>query len=557
MFLSNIFRLAGPIGKLPFSLTLLILVVIGFPTFSGAQQTCQSNGDVDQNGSVTAADALLAFQQALSLTELSPCQLTIANVFHQSDNLDSAITASDALCIFQKALGLPSCLDNLPPPVERLPFPFILYHDDPEPLRVGVNQGIRGFYDEMPDAQGVIRVALPVVGERGEFEMRYGLLEDGAGATIVEEYLTAGVNTHADGKISRFSVAPAIRIIGPEADEVDIELINRAVRLVNTALPLEWQMRITGRDPNVSFRDVFEWRVRTGKACGLICTTQAPNTIDVEVVPSATFAGTAGIGYGQKFEPAIGRTTDYTVIEKAYIQLNASNYTVQGDGVAVGVVAHEIIHALGLESHVPSTFLSIMRNDYSLSGEFLYAVDREALRARYSRLEIGDSPSDLGEWARTAWHIHGNGEHAAFGVALRNGYAEPYAHGYTPEIDLVDNSALTGVAAWEGILLGFTPDAMSVAGDATLSVTLETLTGSAAFTSLESWSAGKAPGGVGTGETWGDGDLGYSIAVTGNTFKQTGGDAGILTGAFFGSGHEGMGGTLERDDLTAAFGGKR
>ena len=56
---------------------------------------------------------------------------------------------------------------------------------------------------------------------------------------------------------------------------------------------------------------------------------------------------------------------------------------------------------------------------------------------------------------------------------------------------------------------------------------------------------------------WGDGDLAYMIEVRGNTFVQTGGDAGIVTGAFFGTGHEGMGGSLERSDLTAAFGGKR
>lgn len=34
-------------------------------------------------------------------------------------------------------------------------------------------------------------------------------------------------------------------------------------------------------------------------------------------------------------------------------------------------------------------------------------------------------------------------------------------------------------------------------------------------------------------------------------------DDGFLTGAFFGHAHEGMGGTLERDDLTAALGGRR
>ena len=70
---------------------------------------------VDQNGSVTAADALLAFQQALSLAHLSMCRQSIAAVSPLPTTPDGHITASDALCIFQKVLSLPSCLDTLPP----------------------------------------------------------------------------------------------------------------------------------------------------------------------------------------------------------------------------------------------------------------------------------------------------------------------------------------------------------------------------------------------------------------------------------------------------------
>ena len=96
-------------------LMLLALVAMGMPSLAGAQETCQPDGDIDQSGSVTAADALLAFQQALSLVQLSACQLTIANVFPSPAMPDGSITASDALCIFQKALGLPSCLDATVP----------------------------------------------------------------------------------------------------------------------------------------------------------------------------------------------------------------------------------------------------------------------------------------------------------------------------------------------------------------------------------------------------------------------------------------------------------
>ena len=73
----------------------------------------------------------------------------------------------------------------------------------------------------------------------------------------------------------------------------------------------------------------------------------------------------------------------------------------------------------------------------------------------------------------------------------------------------------------------------------------------------ESWAARTAPGATGTGTQWLDGDLGYTISVRGNTFRETGGDTGTLTGIFVGRSHEGAAGTLERADLTAAFGASR
>ena len=111
--------------------------------------------------------------------------------------------------------------------------------------------------------------------------------------------------------------------------------------------------------------------------------------------------------------------------------------------------------------------------------------------------------------------------------------------------------------SWSGRLLGLTPQAEVVAGAADLTVELATLAGRMDFTRLESWAAHAAPGAIGTGTIWGDGDLSYGIDVRGNSFVQTGGDAGILTGVFFGASHEGMGGVLERDDLSAGFGGNR
>lgn len=60
----------------------------------------------------------------------------------------------------------------------------------------------------------------------------------------------------------------------------------------------------------------------------------------------------------------------------------------------------------------------------------------------------------------------------------------------------------------------------------------------------------------GSGGLWKDGSLHYDVAVSGNEFARTGGNEGEVTGAFFGSGHEAMGGVLRRLDLSAGFVGK-
>ena len=97
----------------------------------------------------------------------------------------------------------------------------------------------------------------------------------------------------------------------------------------------------------------------------------------------------------------------------------------------------------------------------------------------------------------------------------------------------------------------------SLAGAADLTINLATLRGQIDFTGLEHWGVNATPGTVGSGTIWNDGDLSYSVIVRGNTFRQTGGDAGEVTGAFFGARHEGMGGVVERSDMSAGFGGTR
>ena len=117
----------------------------------------------------------------------------------------------------------------------------------------------------------------------------------------------------------------------------------------------------------------------------------------------------------------------------------------------------------------------------------------------------------------------------------------------TPWTNLAENEELSGIVIWTGALLGITPSTETVVGDSRLAVDLADLEGQLDFVNLQ----------FDDGGMWRDGDLGYSVEVRGNTFIQIQGDTGVVTGAFLGPRHEGMGGVLERSDLSAAFGGKR
>ncbi|MCY3825083.1 MAG: hypothetical protein OXG62_14590 [Nitrospinae bacterium] len=204
-----------------------------------------------------------------------------------------------------------------------------------------------------------------------------------------------------------------------------------------------------------------------------------------------------------------------------------------------------------------------MNTDYrNFPITYLPQIDSDALYALYTRFthEYGFrpfDPNDLGSWTDVSFHLRGDMDDASFGASSRNGLIQPWAHGQGPETNLADNQALSGSASWAGRLLGFTSNSESLAGAADLTINLGTLSGRIDFTGLEHWGVNATPGPVGSGRTWNNGDLRYSVVVRGNTFTQVGGDAGEVTGAFFGARHEGMGGVVERSDMSAGFGGTR
>ena len=392
---------------------------------------------------------------------------------------------------------------------------------------------------------------LPSVGMRGDTTVRHGSLVDGVGANVLSAYLVDGVGP----SLRRYNTAPDVRVIGA-ASASDVEMVAATVRLINAALPEEAKIRMGTSLPGFSLRDTVSPGGRR-----FVSGSELDNTIHVEFIPSGQFYSDAGATSWNHFGSGV---------ENSYIQFNrgANVYRDENNRRRVILLAHEIMHALGIYGydHVSSTFDTIMEGTgdiYDLNQgtqqprSLLYPADREALRALYGRLESGDDPTDFGPWSNTSFHVVGNSEHSNFGVALRNGYTEPWAYGYRPESDLAENRSLGGSATWIGALLGLTPQASAVTGDARIGINLATMNGRADFTSLESFPTGRAPGATGTGTQWLDGDLGYAIAADDNTFRETGGDAGRVTGIFVGRQHEGAAGTLERSDLTAAFGATR
>ena len=393
-------------------------------------------------------------------------------------------------------------------------------------FRVGVDQG--------SDIRG-----LQIVGTRGDTEIRHGSVADGAGSSTVHRYLqeAAGEENHPR--------SPEVGM-SESMSHQEREWVTAALGLVNASLPAGSKMRVF--DP-------------------LFGSDGRPD-IQVEFVsPGSLGRNAAGRTFNRTrrdAEGAITGTFSTVRLDRGANVFGGGDAGLQGgDRRAVILIAHELLHALGVNTHVSPDFDTLMaanadmyhlRQGAQQPSSLLYPVDREALRVLYGG---SGSATDFGPWAVTSTHLHGNGPYAGFGVALRNGYAEPYAYGPWPGAgDLADNRALSGMVIWEGALLGFS-DRAPVAGDAEIGVNLSTLTGAADFTSLETWAANAAPGAAGTGTQWLDGDLGYIIAVRGNTFRETGGDDGRLTGIFTGAAHEGAAGTLERVDITAAFGASR
>ena len=387
----------------------------------------------------------------------------------------------------------------------------------------------------------------------------HGTRKDGVAGATLAGFLTHHQRTDSPFRSERLwrwgSTPPVVRVASGTT-AIYVQEVRRAVEIINGALPRDYQMTFdpTPRQEDQPFGHGTVW-------------------YDGEIVVNFADSGPGGHG---------GFTRDRYGREEAFGDadiVNASRVSIASDNAGssqhrLALLVHEIGHSLGIGGDTwaniyrlyPDSIMTYVPGEplQPNGSDVIYPLDRDSFLALYGVLEPGMTADEitaaLSDWTDTTMTIRGEltisgSDVVAFGASGRNGFMDAWATGgTTPATDLAANDALSGTVSWAGRLLGIDAESNTIAGVAGLSVDLATLAGSMDFTDLESWTVGQAPGAIGTGTEWGDGDLAYRISVRGNTFARTGGDDGNLVGRFYGNRHEGIAGTVERADLTAAFG---
>ena len=261
----------------------------------------------------------------------------------------------------------------------------------------------------------------------------------------------------------------------------------------------------------------------------------------------------------------ITHTDDVPRMVSNWVEINANHAEQPGGHELFGVIVHEMIHALGLPGHVSSADYpdTIMGDRKNLPGEDTLTeiprIEGEALMTAYVLYDDGETSDEinhasLGPWASVIPTLNGTvftgGGNAQFGAEYRSQWIRVWDSGPVPTTTLAA-SALTGSATWTGEMVGYTGTGQEATGDAGITVALETLTGTAAFTDI-----------MADGAAWGP-DMSTAIAVTGNHFDATGDEPRLdVQGQFRGTGHEAATGVLRWEDtetgnLTGAFGAVR
>lgn len=405
---------------------------------------------------------------------------------------------------------------------------------------------------------------------------------DNPSAASVARYLWETAHDDPDPErgqpttLARFDAPPTVRLLSG-ATERERAMLRHAVGLINRHLPYAWHVKIGSDLPQVGGTPATaeEASDHLDDAMASLPNGQIAVSFGGETIPRSDsypggIAGLARLDFEHRYDQ-IQQRWERTGLRAsgAWVARN------QRPDWKFRVVVHELLHALGLYAHpdadrFPSSILAHTRETIESN---LPHIDGTALRTAYTRFDNGAEPEDLsgeslGVWSTVSHNLIGivptRGGTVRFGVNYTNGFPVPWTEGPEPGAALAGNRALAGTAAWDGKLHGAALVDSSprvIGGDARVTVNIGTLAGRADFTNLQTWSETEVRDGVAFGATpgvaWKTGHLGYTVSVNGNYLHSTGGDEGTVTGQFYGRRHECVAGSVERSDMTAAFGARR
>lgn len=296
-------------------------------------------------------------------------------------------------------------------------------------------------------------------------------------------------------------------------DEEDV--IRRAVAIVNRSLPASKRLAITYTDQTF-----------TGTVLGTTVSYSDRQRVDPGVIHAEIWpylGGAAGVGWTN------GRRGFAFVHENLMAH---REYAVQ-------TMVHEIMHALGLMGHPHHTHTSVLSYQHQSTVVF----DNVPLLDMAVLYDM----NGWGRWSGNIKTVMDTADGVQFGVHdLEFGRALiPWVDaGFMPS---PHEGALRGKATWTGSLVGKTAGrTQDVHGVAELGVDFDNnFDGWANFHSITHWD----------GTMWNRRGWSYDLYVNGPYFDSDDTD-GIpdVVGAFYGSGAEVAAGTLQRPEITAAFG---
>lgn len=318
-------------------------------------------------------------------------------------------------------------------------------------------------------------------------------------------------------------------VVIPEKDGMtseESEVIFRAISIVNRSLPADKKLKLyeyTTSGHSLKRFGTFR-RVSDSLTSQLLY-----GTIHAEVL-SWSLPDAAGVGWTDGYK-------GFALVHRKVMAADPE--------YAVQTMVHEILHALGLTGHPQHTHTSVLSYQHESSEIFdnIPALDLAVLYDMYG----------WGYWSGRVDTVFEVMDGVQFGV-----HSFDYGRAIIPWVDggymgTPHSSKLEGRASYEGQLVGKTTVlAQDVWGVAELGFNLGRREGDVRFHTIRHWD----------GRMWNREGYRYDLRVSGGYFRSfiyEGDPDGTpdVAGAFYGYDGEVAAGTLQRADLTAAFGARK